>query len=108
MQGQYLEPLPPTTTSSTTSIKRANVFAEEDILSPFSMSYATMAGIDLPATSHAQPGSNPQVSFPIASLYLSFPDACYSRELTNDSARLHPSHIATLMIIQDPQLRKDQ
>lgn len=67
IQGQYLEPLPSTMTTtapSTASTKRANVFAEEDILSPFSLSYATMAGIDLPATSHAPPGSNLQVSFP--------------------------------------------
>ncbi|KAL2223477.1 hypothetical protein M432DRAFT_59378 [Thermoascus aurantiacus ATCC 26904] len=63
IQGQYLEPLPSTMTTtapSTASTKRANVFAEEDILSPFSLSYATMAGIDLPATSHAPPGSNLQ------------------------------------------------
>lgn len=67
IQGQYLEPFPSTMTTtapSTASTKRANVFAEEDILSPFSLSYATMAGIDLPATSHAPPGSNLQVCFP--------------------------------------------
>ncbi|KAJ9196826.1 hypothetical protein DTO166G4_664 [Paecilomyces variotii] len=54
MHGQYLEPLPstlPAMAPATPPAKRRPAFAEDDVLSPFSVSYATMAGIDLPASS---------------------------------------------------------
>lgn len=47
---QYLETLPSPLhplPSSAPAAKRRNAFGEEDMLNPFSMSYASMAGIDL-------------------------------------------------------------
>lgn len=73
MQNQYLPPLPstlPTMMSSSASMKRESMFIEDDILSPFSMSYASMAGIDIPTTQSYQ-DSNAQVKFPKS--YFQFP-----------------------------------
>jgi hypothetical protein len=39
-------------------LKRPHTYADEEIISPFSMSYATMAGIDLCQTSHHPGESN--------------------------------------------------
>ncbi|KAL1965134.1 hypothetical protein VTN77DRAFT_6047 [Rasamsonia byssochlamydoides] len=56
MPTQYIDTLPsplhPLPSSPAT--KRANAFSDEDILNPFSMSYASMAGIDLTATTASQ------------------------------------------------------
>lgn len=67
MHGQYLEPLPSTLPAmgpANPAAKRRSAFAEEDILSPFSVSYATMAGIDLPATSSSPQEAAVHVSYP--------------------------------------------
>lgn len=46
---EYGVPVPPTMPPAATPgpIKRMHNYADEEIMSPFSMSYATMAGIDL-------------------------------------------------------------
>ena len=48
--GDYEEPLPsigPVATSAGRPMKRVHQYPEDDMMSPFSMSYAAMAGIDL-------------------------------------------------------------
>jgi len=67
MHGQYLEPLPstlPAMAPATPPAKRRPAFAEDDVLSPFSVSYATMAGIDLPASSSPSQEATVHVSYP--------------------------------------------
>ncbi|PGH08249.1 hypothetical protein AJ79_06035 [Helicocarpus griseus UAMH5409] len=54
--GYYLQPL-----SSQAPIQEA-VYPEEDILAPFSMNYATMAGYDIPVTTASYPDPNSIVS----------------------------------------------
>lgn len=52
-QGHYLPPLPntlPMMLPGSGSMKRECMYAEEDIIGPFSMSYASMPGIDIPTT----------------------------------------------------------
>ena len=52
-QNSYLPPLPstlPTVLPTTSAMKREEVFTGEDMISPFSMSYASMAGMDIPTT----------------------------------------------------------
>jgi len=73
MQSQYLPPLPsalPGMLASTASMKRDSVFSEDDILSPFSMSYASMAGIDIPTTQSYQ-DSNAHVN--LSDSYFQYP-----------------------------------
>jgi len=48
-QSSYLEPLP-ASMSLVNPGKHASAYADEDILNPFSMSYASMAGIDISAS----------------------------------------------------------
>lgn len=60
-QGEYGNPVPsimPVAMSSGGPLKRPHTYADEEIISPFSMSYATMAGIDLCPTSHHPGESN--------------------------------------------------
>ncbi|KAJ5610182.1 hypothetical protein N7510_006901 [Penicillium lagena] len=57
----------PSIVSVPANMRKQSSFGDEDIISPFSMSYATMAGIDL--CSHQQPESGP-----IPALSYSFPD----------------------------------
>ena len=65
MQAQYLPPLPSTlpTMMGAATMKRESLFPEDDIMSPFSMSYASMAGIDIPTT-QAYSDSSAQVNTP--------------------------------------------
>jgi len=65
MQSQYLPPLPSTlpTMMGSATMKRESLFGEEDIMSPFSMSYASMAGIDIPTT-QAYSDSSAHVNIP--------------------------------------------
>jgi hypothetical protein len=51
-------------------MKRDSVFSEDDILSPFSMSYASMAGIDIPTTQSYQ-DSNAHVN--LSDSYFQYP-----------------------------------
>ncbi|EAW10084.1 bZIP transcription factor [Aspergillus clavatus NRRL 1] len=59
-QGEYGTPvpsiLPPTMASG--PVKRPHTYADEEIINPFSMSYATMAGIDLCPAPHHSAESN--------------------------------------------------
>lgn len=60
-QGEYGTPVPsimPVAMSAGGPLKRPHTYADEEIISPFSMSYATMAGIDLCPTSHHPSESN--------------------------------------------------
>ncbi|KAE8349748.1 hypothetical protein BDV28DRAFT_140564 [Aspergillus coremiiformis] len=60
-QGGYGTPVSsilPVTMTSTGPVKRPHVYTDEDIVSPFSMSYASMAGIDLCPSSHHLPEAN--------------------------------------------------
>ncbi|KAG2024465.1 hypothetical protein GB937_003656 [Aspergillus fischeri] len=60
-QGEYGTPVPsimPVAMSAGGPLKRPHTYADEEIISPFSMSYATMAGIDLCPTSHHPGESN--------------------------------------------------
>ncbi|RHZ48558.1 bZIP transcription factor [Aspergillus thermomutatus] len=60
-QGEYGTPVPsimPVAMSAGGPLKRPHTFADEEIISPFSMSYATMAGIDLCPTPHHPVESN--------------------------------------------------
>ncbi|KAL1985959.1 hypothetical protein VTN96DRAFT_7224 [Rasamsonia emersonii] len=62
---QYLETLPSPLQplpSSTPAAKRGNAFGEEDMLNPFSMSYASMAGIDL--STATAPHEDPHLQTP--------------------------------------------
>lgn len=58
-QSSYLEPLP-ASMSLVNPTKQASSYADEDILNPFSMSYASMAGIDISASA-SQSDSHLQV-----------------------------------------------
>ncbi|KAF7115233.1 hypothetical protein CNMCM5793_001660 [Aspergillus hiratsukae] len=72
-QGEYGTPVPsimPVAMSAGGPLKRPHTYADEEIISPFSMSYATMAGIDLCPTSHHPGESN--ISIP--SLCQIFPE----------------------------------
>ena len=70
---QYLPPIPttlPAMLPASSSMKRDSLFADDDMMSPFSMSYASMAGIDLSAaqgysdsTAHV---SHPSFLFPVS------------------------------------------
>jgi hypothetical protein len=60
-QADFGDPIP-SVVSVHSNIRKHPSFADEDIISPFSMSYATMAGIDL-CPPHQQPESGP-VHFP--------------------------------------------
>ncbi|KAE8146244.1 hypothetical protein BDV25DRAFT_162874 [Aspergillus avenaceus] len=66
LQGEYGTSIPsilPVTMSTTGPIKRPpHVYADEDIISPFSMSYASMAGIEL--CSSSQHLSEPNIPMP--------------------------------------------
>jgi hypothetical protein len=63
---QYLDSLPsplhPLPASTNPATKRVNAYGDEDILSPFSMSYASMAGIDLSTTTTASQENHLQVN----------------------------------------------
>jgi hypothetical protein len=58
LPGHYLQPLPSTHPSSA----REHIFPDDDILTPFSMSYASMAGIDIPVTTPSYQESGIHVS----------------------------------------------
>ncbi|KAA8649209.1 bZIP transcription factor [Aspergillus tanneri] len=61
IQGEYGPPIPsiiPVTMTTTGPTKRHPAYADEDIISPFNMSYASMAGIDLCPTPHHLAESN--------------------------------------------------
>jgi hypothetical protein len=65
--GEYGTSLPsilPVTMTTTGPVKRPHVYADEDIVSPFSMSYASMAGIDLCSSSQHLSESNIPVHTP--------------------------------------------
>ncbi|KAL9625853.1 MAG: hypothetical protein Q9160_000173 [Pyrenula sp. 1 TL-2023] len=52
-QQSYLPPIPstlPTMLPASPAVKRETLLGEEDMISPFSMSYASMAGMDIPTT----------------------------------------------------------
>ena len=49
--------------SSNHGVKRESLFSEDDLLNPFSMTYASMAGIDIP-TSQAYSDASAQVNPP--------------------------------------------
>ncbi|KAE8385017.1 hypothetical protein BDV23DRAFT_26175 [Aspergillus alliaceus] len=60
-QGEYGTSVPsilPVTMTTTGPVKRPHAYADEEIISPFSMSYASMAGIDLCPSSHHLSDSN--------------------------------------------------
>ncbi|RJE25523.1 hypothetical protein PHISCL_02135 [Aspergillus sclerotialis] len=65
--GEYGEPVPsilPVAAPPNGPVKRAHNYTEEEIMSPFSMSYATMAGIDLCPTSQPLSESSLPVHYP--------------------------------------------
>lgn len=64
---QYLHSLPtnyPILPPATSSIKRENIYPDEDIMNPFTVNYASMAGIDIPVTAQSYQGSNLHVNLP--------------------------------------------
>jgi hypothetical protein len=64
---QYLHALPanyPTLPPATSSMKRESVYADEDIMNPFTVNYATMAGIDIPVPAQSYQESNLHVNLP--------------------------------------------
>ncbi|KAI9819855.1 MAG: hypothetical protein M1827_006424 [Pycnora praestabilis] len=71
MHAHYLPPLPttlPSMSTYSTPMKNENIYAEEELMSPFSISYASMAGIDIPP-SHSYPESNINVMLPENNLF---------------------------------------
>lgn len=69
-QQSYLPPIPstlPTMLPASPAVKRETLLGEEDMISPFSMSYASMAGMDIPTT-QTYSDSSAQVSLPGISL----------------------------------------
>ncbi|KAN0085108.1 hypothetical protein V8E54_001575 [Elaphomyces granulatus] len=63
MPGQYLDPLPSTlpALSSISPAKRGNDLVGEPVFDPFSINYATLANMDVSATSRSQHEPNLQV-----------------------------------------------
>ncbi|KAI9877572.1 MAG: hypothetical protein M1830_003529 [Pleopsidium flavum] len=72
-QGQCLPPLPATLPGMMAlhsgSTKHESLFAEDDLMSPFGMSFTSMAGIDI-STTESYEDSNAQVNHPISNLQL--------------------------------------
>ncbi|KAI9759045.1 MAG: hypothetical protein M4579_002634 [Chaenotheca gracillima] len=66
-QAPYLPPIPSTLPGMMSHhagpIKHEQSYADEDSMGPFSMNFAAMAGIDLPAT-HSYQDSHPHVNLP--------------------------------------------
>lgn len=65
--GEYGDPVPsilPVAAPATGPIKRVHNYTDEEIMSPFSMSYATMAGIDLCPTAQSLSESSLPVHYP--------------------------------------------
>lgn len=59
---QSLPPTLPTMLPSTYATKQEPMFGEDDLMNPFSMNYATLAGLDVPTTqAYASPSSHSQV-----------------------------------------------
>jgi hypothetical protein len=59
--GEYPSPVPsllPVTMHGSGPAKRYSSYGDDDIISPFNMSYASMAGIDLAPAQHHQEHSN--------------------------------------------------
>ncbi|KAI9722353.1 MAG: hypothetical protein M1812_001825 [Candelaria pacifica] len=66
LHAHYLPPLPtmlPSMSSCSSSIKQEGIYAEEEMMNPFNMSYGSMAGMDIP-TSQPYHDSNPHVTLP--------------------------------------------
>ncbi|KAK2760964.1 hypothetical protein FQN54_002206 [Arachnomyces sp. PD_36] len=64
---QYLHSLPanyPTLPPATSSMKRESAYAGEDIMNPFTVNYATMAGIDIPVPAQSYQESSLHVNLP--------------------------------------------
>ena len=63
LPGQYLDPLPPMlpALSSLSPAKRSNDLVGEPVFDPFSINYATLAGMDVSAASRSQHEPNIQV-----------------------------------------------
>lgn len=65
--GEYADPVPsilPVAAPVTGPAKRVHHYTDEEIMSPFSMSYATMAGIDLCPTPQPLSESSLPVHYP--------------------------------------------
>lgn len=59
---QSLPPTLPTMLPSTHAIKQEPVFGEDDMMNPFSINYATLAGLDVPTSqAYTSPSSHSQV-----------------------------------------------
>ncbi|GMG14637.1 unnamed protein product [Aspergillus oryzae] len=89
--GEYGGSVPsilPVTMTTTGPVKRPHVYADEDIVSPFSMSYASMAGIDLCPSSQHLSESNIPVHTPPCSLSRSARNPIFSKtnSLPSDAA----------------------
>ncbi len=72
-QGQYPPPLPTTLPGMMAmhsgSMKHESLFAEDDLMTPFGMSFASMAGMDI-STTQSYEDSNAQVNYPIPNVQL--------------------------------------
>lgn len=72
-QNSFLPPVPstlPTMLPSTSAVKRESLLVEEDMISPFSMSYASMAGMDIPTTQTYSDSSAQVISLELSDRFL--------------------------------------
>ena len=60
---QSLPPTLPTMLPSNYATKQEPIFAEDDVINPFSMNYASLAGLEVPTTqAYTRPSSHSQVN----------------------------------------------
>ncbi|KAH8697242.1 hypothetical protein BGW36DRAFT_427209 [Talaromyces proteolyticus] len=101
MPGHHLEPLPHSLPSGAPGIKRLSGYADDEVLNPLCINYASMAGIDMSASTQPQHHQSQLQTPPLTSTYPRDHSGSTSPAgslndpypLTPEPIRLSPAHI---------------